>query len=153
MPGEPVCSAIVFCDLVIVEHITGKNSLIGTFPNLASPQFPYLLERFFVHVSISNIVPTEKPVLLAVNLKQPTSGGVLGSVAFPITMPVLKNQPLPSSGMQINLNIPFQRVTFPSPGTYECEVLFDGDPIGHRALELVQIQRPQINPPQIQPNS
>ena len=134
MPGEPVCSVIVFCDLVITEHVTGKNSLIGTFPNLASPQFPFMVQRFFVHVSITNVVPIEKPVSIVLNLRQTASGAVLGSVGFPVTVPILKNQPKSTSGMHINLNVPFQNVTFPAPGTYECEVLFDGERIGARSI-------------------
>jgi hypothetical protein len=147
MPGEPVLSLIVFCDSVIVEQGSGKNSLIGTFPSLASPQFPFLLQRFFVHVSVTNIVPTPTPVSIVVNLKA-ASGAVLGSVGFPpITIPALKNQPIPAGGMNINLNVPFQNVAFPAPGTYECEVLWDGELIGNRKLEIVQAIQ-QINPPQ-----
>jgi hypothetical protein len=153
MPGEPVCSVIVFCDLVITEHGSGKNSLIGTFPYLANPQFPFLVQRFFVHVSIANVAPIEKPVTIVLNLRQTASGAVLGSVGFPVTVPILKNQPKSMSGMHINLNVPFQNVTFPAPGSYECEVLFDGERIGARLLEVQQIALPQLNPPPAPPNS
>jgi hypothetical protein len=148
MPGEPVCSVIVFCDLIIVEQMTGKNSLIGTFANLASAQFPLVVEKFFVHASISNVAPTQTPIAIATNLKQKDSGMVLGSTGFTTAVPFLKNQPLPPSGIQINLNVPFQRVAFPAPGVYECEILFDGSVIGSRMLDVVYAQPPQLNPPQ-----
>jgi hypothetical protein len=157
MPGEPVCTVIVFCDYIITEANSGKNSLIGTFPNLASPTFPFLVQQFFVHASISNFVPTGQPINLAINLKQQTSGSVVGSVGMPIMIPILKNQPQAPSGGQIALNIPFKNVTFPAPGSYLCEVLFNGDEIGRRMLDLVQIPQrqmpfsPQSNPPMIPP--
>jgi hypothetical protein len=78
-----------------------------------------------VHVSIANIVPIEKPVSAVLNLRQITSGAVLGSVG--LTVPILKSQPRSAAGMHINLNVPFQNVTFPAPGAYECKVLFDGN--------------------------
>ena len=145
MPGEPVCSVIVFCDLVITEYGSGKNSLIGSFPNLGNPQFPFSVPRFFVHVSIANIVPTDKPVYAVINLKQVASGAVVGSAS--VTVPILKNLPKSAPGMHINLNVPFQNVTFPAPGDYECEVLFDGERIGDRILDVEQVALPQTNPP------
>jgi hypothetical protein len=68
-------------------------------------------------------------------------------------VPILKNQPKSTAGMHINLNVPFQNVTFPAPGAYECEVLFDGERIGSRSLEVQQIAPPQINPPPSPTNS
>jgi hypothetical protein len=154
MPGEPVCTLIVFCDYVITEAISGKNSLIGTFPTLASPQFPHFVQQFFIHVTISNYVPTGQPINFAVNLKQVASGAVIGSVGSSITVPIIKGQSLAGSGMQFNMNVPFRNVSFPAPGAYKCEVLFNGEPIGERILELVQVaqrQMPFLPPQQQQP--
>lgn len=151
MPGEPVCSLIVFCDLIVVEQGSGKNSLIGTFPNIASPVFPFVVQRMFVHVEITNIVPEQRPVTAVVNIKA-ASGAVLSSFGPPpLMLPVLKNQPPSSSGLHVNLNIPFQNLGFHVPGTYECEVIWNGDLIGSRKFDVVHITPPQINPPQNQP--
>jgi hypothetical protein len=151
MPGEPVCSLIVFCDLIVVEQGSGKNSLIGTFPNIASPVFPFPVARMSVHVEITNIVPEQKPVTAVVNIKA-ASGAVLGSVGPPpIMLPVLKNQPPSSSGLHVNLNVFFQNLGFHAPGTYECEVIWNGESIGSRKFDVVHIPPPQINPSQNQP--
>jgi len=147
MPGDPVCSIIVFCDYVIVEQTTGKNSLIGTFGNLGSLQFPFVIPSFFVHVNITNFIPGSAAISLAVNLKHVQTGGVVGSVAFPIQLPSLKAK-LPPGGAQINLNVPLQNVNFPAPGAYECEVLFDGERIGSRILEVTQHKPSSFTPPQ-----
>ena len=77
MPGEPVCSVIVFCDLHHYRTYHGKKLLNGTFRTLQAPQFPSWFRRFFVHVSIANIVPIEKPVSIVLNLQQTASGAVL----------------------------------------------------------------------------
>ena len=150
MPGEPICTLVVFCDYVITEAISGKNSLIGTFPSIASPQFPFFVPQFFIHVTISNYVATGQPINVAVNLKQVASGAVIGSVGSSITVPVPQGQVVTSSGMHLNLNVPFRNVSFPAPGAYKCEVLLNGDLIGERILELVQVlqrQSPFLPPP------
>ena len=133
---------MMFCDYVIVEAQSGKNSLIGTFPSLASPQFPFTTSRFFVHVTISNFIPSEQAINLAVNLKNLHTGAVVASVGMPVTIPFPKDQRLPPNGAHITMNVPFQNITFPSPGAYLCEVLFDGESIGGRSLEVLQIAKP-----------
>jgi hypothetical protein len=145
MPGEPVSTLIVFCDYVIVEAKTGKISLIGTFSRLVSQRFPFQVPKVFIHTTISNYIPSGKESHIVVNLKQAKSGAVVGSAAMPLNVPI-PTTPIPSSGMHINLNIPFQNVVFHSPGPYICEILFDGDPIGNRTLEVEL--RPNQPPPQ-----
>ena len=136
MPGEPVCTCIVFCDYVITDATSGKNSLIGTFPSLQSPKFPLTLPQFYIHTTISNFVNRGEAILIAVNLKNVQSGAVIASVGSPVTIsPAQTQQSLPN-GLNLNLNIPLQNVTFPSPGLYECEVLFNGDKISQRILEI-----------------
>jgi hypothetical protein len=147
MSAEPVCTVIVFCDLIITEQGTGKNSLIGSFPNLSSPQFPFFLPRFFIHVSLANFAIGGQRINVAVNLKQVASGAVVASVGMPIAIPPMQVQTSPPRGMGINLNVPFQNVTFTAPGSYKCEVLVDGDPVGEgRILDVLQIpQAPATN--------
>lgn len=138
MPGEPICQVIVFCDSVIVEAGTGKNSLIGTFPTLQSQTFPLAVGRIFIHFTISNFVPDGQLVQIAVNLKQESSGGVIGSFATKLNMPVMDAK-APSSGM--NLNVPLNNVIFQTPGSYKCEVLFNGEVVGSRMLDIIQRPR------------
>lgn len=147
MPGEPVCSAIIFCDYVIVEARTGKNSLIGSFPNIGSSRFPLVVPQMYVHTTISNFSPTGKQNTVVVNIKQKSSGAVIASAALPITVPVPK-EPF-TNGMHINLNVPLRNITFRSEGIYECEVLVDGEQVGTRMLEIRLKAAP---PPQIPPS-
>jgi hypothetical protein len=147
MPGEPICTVIVFCDLIVTEQGTGKNSLIGSFPSLMSPSFPLVIPRFFVHVSIANFVTTGQKVNIAVNLKNVATGAVVASVGMPVTIPPMTVQTTPARGMGVNLNIPLMNVTFMVPGAYKCEVLVDGEPTGDgRILDVLQIpQQPPAN--------
>ena len=134
MSGEPICTLVVFCDLVIVEQNTGKNTLVGTFPALVSATFPLAYQQLFVHVSISNFVDDEAPCTVVVNLKQNHSGAVIGSAAIPIKLP---NRPQ-DKNWTFNVNIPFRNIIFHTPGPYVCEILLDGAVIGSRILEIRQ---------------
>ncbi|SRR5258706_16234651 len=139
---DPVCSLIAFCDLVVTEQNTGKNTLVGTFHSLAWPQFPFTIPRFFVHVAISNLVLTGKPISIAINVKQPQTGAVVGSFGMPVNIPIPPDPP--KEPIVVNFNIPFTNVVFPSPGDYAIEILFDGEHVGERILAIRQ--RP-LNPP------
>lgn len=146
MPGEPICTFIAFCDLVITEAGTGKNSLIGTFPSLAAPSFPFPVPQITIHVTISNFGIGSKDSSVAVNLKQQSTGVVVGSRA--VQLPVIWQKSLSSMGSSFNLNMPFQNVIFPAAGAYLCEILFDGESIGDRILELKLLapQQAQLPP-------
>lgn len=146
MPGEPKCTFIAFCDLVITEAGTGKNSLIGTYPSLATPKFPLVVPQMIVHVTISNFLPGERDASIAVNIKDQGSGAVLGSRA--LQLPLAFQKSLNTSAANFNVNVPFQNLIFQAPRPYICEVLFDGDPIGSRVLEVRQ--QPVPKPPALQ---
>ena len=139
MSSEPVCAVIVFCDLTVVEQNTGKDTLVGTFGHLTTAHFPFFMPRFFVHVAIENITPTDQTINIAVNLKHLQTGGVVGSTAFPMTLAAHKG----ITRARFNLDVPLHKISFPGPGAYECEVQLDGERIGSRILEILQATPPQ----------
>ncbi|MCE0497362.1 MAG: hypothetical protein LV481_05380 [Methylacidiphilales bacterium] len=140
---DPVLSLIAFCDLTVVEQGTGKNTLVGLFQSFHSQQFPFKAQRFFVHVSLTNLVMEEK-VTLAVNVKQAT-GAVVGSFGLTANLP--KPPPSAIGPIYINFNIPLTNVTFPIPGDYIVEALYNGEPVGQKPLHVHQASLPNPNIP------
>ena len=144
MPSDPVASLIVFCDHIITEQGSGKNSLIGTFQHLGSPTFPFFYPRLFVHIAVTNFTPSSnKTASLAVNFKNTQTGAVVASLGFPLNLPPTPKEKLPANGVKLLFNLPLQNLMFQTPGVYECEVLFNSEPIGSSFLEVVQVPHPQ----------
>jgi hypothetical protein len=141
MPGEPVCTAIMFCDLVVTEATTGKNTLVGTFGQFNAPQFPFFTPRFIVFVSITNM-EVKDSIAITVNIRAPRTGAVLGSVSANLNRDPV--QPIPAGTVpSVDLPLPFQNVPFHDAGRYEVAVLVDGSEIGHRD---VFVNRLNIHP-------
>ena len=90
MSGEPICTFIAFCDYVITEAGTGKNSLIGTYPTLATARLPLVIPQMMVHITISNLILQQKDANVVINFKHQASGAVLGSSPLKIPFTALK---------------------------------------------------------------
>jgi hypothetical protein len=146
MPGEPVSLAIVLCDHIIVEHGTGKPTLIGVFHVLGAPQFPFKLPRFIVHAPLTNFALGSEQHSATVNIKNMGTGGIVGSLSLPVKVPASLPPGQTPDALVLNLNLPFNNITFPSPGTYEIDVLYDGESIGKKYLPIKQVAAAQSNP-------
>ncbi len=52
--SEPVCTALIFADRVIIEN-NGKKGIIGTFSKLYAGSFPVQSAPFAIYASITNL--------------------------------------------------------------------------------------------------
>ncbi|HMV43123.1 MAG TPA: hypothetical protein PK079_07415 [Leptospiraceae bacterium] len=52
---EPVCTALLFADRVIVEN-NGKKGIIGTFNKIYAPMFPVQTAPWGIYAAITNVV-------------------------------------------------------------------------------------------------
>jgi Tfp pilus assembly protein PilF len=146
---DPVCEALIFCELDIIEAHTNKHTLVGIFESLASARFPFHTEHFFVHVIVANFVPSEHPARLVLNIRNPAGGSIVGSAGIPI-----EGARSPSRvPVTISARFAFNRVAFPSTGAFGVELFLNDELIGSRILEVhplnpVPIPKPPVlNPP------
>jgi hypothetical protein len=140
MPTEPVCPNILFCDLVITEHGTGKSSFIGCFPGLGSPQFPLQIPRFFVVATVGNLGGINT-INATINIRIPSSGAVIASVTAQLQRAL--NAPTPPHGVDLfDLSLCFVNVMFPMPGLYEAVILLAGEEVAKRPLPIFQAGLP-----------
>ena len=141
LESEPtVVPGIFLSDLSIVEQGTQKRSLIGCFDQLAFPQFPAQLMRFFVTSWITNVGGTLRSLELTARIQQSGSAHVVFSSSSKIEFP---EDTMFERDNVIALSMPAVGVTFPVPGRYTVIVLLNGDEIGKREFNVLQVARPQ----------
>lgn len=119
--------AMVICDSVIEDKVTGKKSLIGIFNNIHASNAPCIHPRLNVFVALTEGHGAYKMLLRC--LKVGDELEILkmeGDLSF-------------SDPRQIvEFNCEIAGLSFPSYGDYRFEILFDGIPIVARKFQVSQ---------------
>jgi hypothetical protein len=131
----PVGLAIVICDQIIEDKLTGKKSLIGIFNQIATQNFPCRHPQVCVFVSLTEgrgqctarlrIVHDESDHVVA---------EVNGNIQFPDVHTV------------VELNFNLVGLVLPNPGMYSIEFYCDDAIILERRFTVSHIKPPQGPP-------
>jgi hypothetical protein len=131
----PIGLAIVICDQIIEDKLTGKKSLIGIFNQIGAQNFPCRHPQVCVFVSLTDgrgqcgarlrIVHDESDHVVA---------EVNGQIQFPDVHTV------------VELNFSLVGLTFPDPGVYSIEFYCDDSLVLERRFHIVHIKPPQGPP-------
>ena len=131
----PLGVAIVICDQIIEDKLTGKKSLIGIFNQIAAQSFPCRHPQVCVFIAITDgrgqsaarlrIVHDESSHVVA---------EVNGSIQFPDAHTV------------VELNFNLVGLVFPEPGVYAIEFYCDDALILERRFQVMHIKPPQGPP-------
>jgi hypothetical protein len=136
MNFEPALTpGIVFSDLVIKEHATGKNSLIGSFACYNLPQFPAAVPPFWVTAFVSNIPHDIKSMEVTARVENTQNGLVLASTAAKVQFGM---QPKREDATEVC--IPILNLGFPAAGLYKVVVLVNNETVGERNLPVNDIR-------------
>ncbi len=129
MPPTPIVKAILTCDQIIHEHLTNKKSLIGVFEDIHLLRFPSTHPRIGVYV---NLTGAHGKYTLEVRLITPD-----GQQIGPIKTPEVEiDSPLRTCEFALQAhNIPFQQ-----PGTYEVQILANGEFLATKSFNVKQVQ-------------
>jgi uncharacterized protein DUF6941 len=132
----PIGLAIVICDQIIEDKLTGKKSLIGIFNQIAAQTFPCRHPQLFVYVSLTDgrgqcaaklrVIHDESNAVVA---------EVNGQIQFPDVHAV------------VELNFGLVGLTFPEPGAYAMEFYCDDFLVLERRFQVVHLKPPQGPPP------
>ena len=134
-PPSPSGLAIVICDQIIEDKLTGKKSLIGIFNQIAAAQFPCRHPRVCVFVSLTEGRGTNQVRLRVAHEETgQTIAEVKGKIQFADIHAVAE------------LNFDLQGLTFPQPGLYAIEFYCDDALVLERRFHLLKIQTP-LPPP------
>jgi hypothetical protein len=141
-----VVPSILISDVSIIEHGTGKRSIIGCFDQFAFPQFPASYGRFWVTTWISNLVGTISELNITCRIEQQGTGHVIFSNSAKLKFPT--EQTFERSGIFAG-GMAVQGAVFPQPGTYKIVILLNDQEVGHRDFNVIlPPQQPQSQLPE-----
>ena len=141
LKSEPTAvPAILLSDASIVEHGTGKRSVIGSFDQFTFPQFPATYGRFFVTAWISNIVGTLSDLELTCRIEEKTSAHVVFSNSDRVEF---RPERMFDQSTILATAIAVQGVVFPKAATYTIVLLINGEKVGERDFNVRLFSPPQ----------
>jgi len=138
----PDVIALLVCDQIITDRLTGKQSLIGMFSKIHTRGFPAAHPQLCVFVALTEGYGETEFVIRIVDAddaRPPIVEG-RGKVRFHNPRAIA------------NLALQFHGLTFPKAGAYRVQILSDGELLREARLELVQV-KPQPQTPADEPGN
>lgn len=122
---KPTCLALILCDYIIEDKLTGNKSLIGLFSHILTNQLPCVHNRMCVVVSLSN-GRGEIPIKLSITSLSNSEKifEATGKVAF--------NDPLAVCDLVFDL----RQVPFKTEGTYVIAVSYESTQLLERRFTV-----------------
>lgn len=136
-PPLPVIKAFLVCDKVIQDAQTGKKSLIGIFHEIKASTFPTVHQELWIY---ANLTDAHGHYVFEIRFVNVSDGGrVVGnSQPSPITIP----GPLQTTELSALLH----RVGLPSEGTYEFQLIANGELAATKAIRVARVLPPEPSP-------
>jgi len=132
----PVGIAIVICDQIIEDKLTGKKSLIGIFNQIATQNFPCRHPQACVFVSL-----TEGRGQCTAKLR------IVHDESEHVVAEVNGNIQFPDVHLVVELNFNLVGLVFPEPGVYAIEFYCDDALVLERRFNVMHMKPPQGPPP------
>lgn len=129
---NPDVLALLVCDQIITDRITGKQSLIGMFSNVHARGYPATHPQLCVFVALTDGHGDTDLVIRIVdsNDSRPPIVEGKGKVAFKDPRAIA------------NLALQFHGLTFPQPGEYRVQLYAGGELLREARLLLTLFQPP-----------
>jgi hypothetical protein len=124
----PKCKAILLCDQTIIEAVTGKMSIIGTFDNWYLPRFPCPTRPFMAFLQMTDGVGE---YTITVEVHDLVADQIIAQ-APPARMA------FPDRTAKQNLIIPVPPLLLQHAGRYDFVVLADGQEIDRQQFMAQQ---------------
>jgi hypothetical protein len=125
----PVCKAFLVCDQVIQDAQTNKKSLIGVFHELRALRFPAVHPALWVY---ANLTDARGRYEFEIRLLDVARSTILGKGAPP---PIDIAGPLQTTELSAQL----RNVTLPSEGTYEFQLVANGELVATKAIRVAPL--------------
>ncbi len=138
----PDVIALLVCDQIITDRLTGKQSLIGMFSKVHAAGFPATHPQLSVFVALTDGHGRTELTIRIVdsNEARPPIVEGRGTVDFKNPRAIA------------NLALQFHGLTFPAPGEYRVQLWSAGELLREARLELRQIvARPAPGPTENEP--
>ena len=119
---EPYCLAMVLCDAVHRDAITGKFTILGTFSTFAANEFPAKVQFSVYYAVTDGLGPTSLRLRLVDAKQGIVNGGTEDEgLIFDASAEFNFESPLLVLELAVGIGVPL-----PEPGLYHCE-LWAGD--------------------------
>ena len=131
--------ALLVCDTVITDAMTGKKTLVGIFNALGATKFPHIIPNMNIFASLTNL---EGEVEVKIKM-------IAGNddVVFELPAKVPFKNPFETPELFFNL----QNFRVNAPGSYELQLIAKDEVIASRLLIFKEVRPPakdQQNKPQ-----
>jgi hypothetical protein len=138
MSDQPIPSglAIVVCDQIIEDKLTGKKSLIWIFNQIGTQNFPCRHPQVCVFVSL-----TEGRGQCDARLR------IIHDESDHVVAEVKGNIEFSDVHVVVELNFNLVGLVFPEPGTYSIEFYCDDALVLERRFNVIHIKPPPGSPP------
>lgn len=143
---SPDVIALLVCDQIITDRLTGKQSLIGMFSKVHAVGFPATHPQLSVFVALTDGHGRTELTIRIVDSNDARPPIVEGRGAVDFKNP----------RAIANLALQFHGLTFPAPGEYRVQLWSQGGLLREARLELLQIvppTRPPAAPPTAESDS
>jgi len=133
----PEVLAMVVCDQIITDRMTGKQSLIGMFSKVHAPGFPVSHPQLSVFVALTdgNGEVELRIRLVDSNDDRPPIVEGKGKVRFADPRAIA------------NLALAFHGLTFPKPGEYRVQLYCDDELLREARLAVIPVKPRPRRPP------
>jgi hypothetical protein len=129
-PPQPVVKAFLVCDQIIHDAQTGKKSLVGVFHELRADRFPAVHPVLWIY---ANLTDAHGRYTFEIQFVDVQNNRVLGKGTPPeITIP----GPLQTTELSAQL----RNVALPAPGTYEFQLLTNGELLATKAIRVSLVE-------------
>lgn len=135
---KPIIHAFLICDTIIIDSLTGKKSLIGTFTHLWAKSFPCHHPQVGVYFSLTDAEGTYGFEIQLVYLDKNQTVGKGSLPAINIQNRLATHD--------FGVNIPY--LVFPAPGRYEFRLYAEGHFITQKDFQVIQQEAPSQTAPQ-----
>ena len=135
-PPVPVLKAFLVCDQVIQDAQTGKKSLIGVFHELKASRFPAVHPALWIY---ANLADAHGLYAFEIRLVDVSRNETLGGGAPP---PISIPGPLQVTELSAQL----RNLKLPGPGTYEFQLVANGDLMATKAIRVSEVKPPEAPP-------
>ncbi|HMP02427.1 MAG TPA: hypothetical protein PKD86_01765 [Gemmatales bacterium] len=127
-PSQPLMLAMVICDTVIDDRISGKKSLIGLFDAIATTNLPCRVNELHVFVALTEGYGKRELRMRCISSESDEElFGTTTDIEFPDPLSV------------VELNLGFRGCEFPEAGEYRFQLFIEQTLLCERKFRVTQV--------------
>jgi hypothetical protein len=128
----PVLLSVIICDRVIIDHITGQSSIIGTLETISAPAYPARHAQLAFFCQLTNGRGKSKIGIKLVDVEKEEEPLFQNTIEKEFT----------DVRQVANLTFSLGGIVFPHPGEYRFQIYAGTELLGERRIICREIKLP-----------